>query len=65
MLFGSKNAKVTYQKLVNKMFIELIGKTMNVYVNDMLVKCLEAIDHVKHLAVAFQIIRSNRMRLIT
>lgn len=65
MLFGSKNAKVTYQKLVNKMFIELIGKTMNVYVNDMLVKCLEAIDHVKHLDVAFQILRSNRMRLIT
>ena len=38
MLFGLKNAKATYQRLVNMMFKEQIGKTMEVYVDDMLVK---------------------------
>ncbi|KAL5550933.1 hypothetical protein UlMin_001109 [Ulmus minor] len=38
MLFGLKNAGATYQRLVNKMFKDQIGKTMEVYVDDMLVK---------------------------
>ena len=39
--FGLKNAGVTYQKLVNKMFKKIIGKTMEVYIDDMLVKSME------------------------
>ena len=38
MLCGLKNARVTYQRLVNIMFKNLIEKTMEVYVDDMLVK---------------------------
>ena len=38
MLFGLKNARATYQRLANMMFKDLIGKTMEVYVDDMLVK---------------------------
>ncbi|KAL5570576.1 hypothetical protein UlMin_027151 [Ulmus minor] len=38
MPFGLKNAGATYQRLVNKMFKQQIGKTMEVYVDDMLVK---------------------------
>ncbi|XP_059441743.1 uncharacterized protein LOC132174049 [Corylus avellana] len=38
MPFGLKNAEATYQRLVNKMFQEQIGKNMKVYVDDMLVK---------------------------
>ena len=38
MPFGLKNAGATYQRLVNMMFGDLIGKTMEVYVDDMLVK---------------------------
>lgn len=45
------------------MFLDLIGKAMEVYVNDMLVKSLKAEDHVKHLDEAFQILRKYRMRL--
>ncbi|KAI5344038.1 hypothetical protein L3X38_011915 [Prunus dulcis] len=38
MPFGLKNARATYQRLVNKIFKEQIGKTMEVYVDDMLVQ---------------------------
>ena len=38
MPFGLKNAGVTYQRLVNKMFSPQIGRNMEVYVDDMLVK---------------------------
>ena len=38
MSFGLKNVGATYQRLVTKMFKPLLGKTMEVYINDMLVK---------------------------
>lgn len=31
------------------MFKELIGKTMKVYIDDMLIKSLRAKDHLEHL----------------
>ncbi|KAG7599336.1 Ribonuclease H-like superfamily [Arabidopsis suecica] len=36
MPFGLKNAGPTYQRLVNKMFAEQLGVTMEVYIDDML-----------------------------
>ena len=50
MAFGFKNARVTYQKLMNWMFKDLIGKSMEVYVDDMLVKSKMAGDHIGHLS---------------
>ena len=38
MPFGLKNAATTYQRLVNGMIKDLIRKSMEVYVDDMLVK---------------------------
>jgi hypothetical protein len=37
MPFGLKNARDTYQRLVNKMFKEQIRRNMVVYMDDMLV----------------------------
>ena len=37
MLFSLKNARATYQRLVTMMFKDLIGKRIEVYVDDMLV----------------------------
>ena len=58
-----KNAGATYHRLVSMMFKEMIGKTMEVYIDDMLVKRLKAIDHVAHLEETFGIIRRHRMTL--
>ena len=56
MPFGLKNAGAMYQRLVNKMFKEQIGKTMEVYIDDMLVKSLQAADHIAHLKEAFGVL---------
>ena len=48
MPFGLKNAGATYQRLVTKMFRPLLGKTMEVYIDDMLVKSKERPDHTTH-----------------
>ena len=38
MPFGLKNAGATFQRLVTKLFYKQIGKTMKVYIDDMVVK---------------------------
>ena len=42
MPFGLKNVGATYQRLVNKMFVDYLGDTIEVYIDDMLVKLLLA-----------------------
>ena len=53
MPFGHKNACATYQRLGNKMFKEQIGHTMEVYIDDILVKSLKAGDHIESLKETF------------
>ena len=55
MSFGLKNAEATYQRLVNRMFQKQIGATMEVYIDDMLVKSTKSNLHITHLSEAFQI----------
>jgi hypothetical protein len=43
--FDLKNAGATCQRLVNKMFKEQIGRNMEVYVDDMLLKSILALNH--------------------
>ena len=57
MPFGLKNAGVTYQRLMNKMFASFIGRSMEVYVDDMLVKSI------KDLRDCFNILRQYKMKL--
>ena len=61
MPFGLKNAGATYQRLVNKIFQDQIGHNMEVYVDDMLVKSVEAQEHIKDLQEAFGTLRKHRM----
>jgi len=63
MPFELKNAGATYQRLVNKMFNEHLRKTMEVYIDDMLVKSLKKEDHVKHLEECFAILNQYQMKL--
>ncbi|XP_022891987.1 uncharacterized protein LOC111406852 [Olea europaea var. sylvestris] len=62
MPFGLKNAEATYQRLVNKMFMDFISKTVEVYIDDMLVKCLKADNHVTHLNDTFRTLGRYRMK---
>ena len=61
--FGLKKAGVTYQRLVNIMFKEQINKTMEDYVDEILVKSKIASNHVTHLADTFNILIMYRMKL--
>ena len=63
MAFGLNNAGATYQMLVTKMFRPLVGKTMEVYIDDMLVKSKENPDHAEHLQEAFELLRAYGMKL--
>uniref|UniRef100_A0A804J640 Uncharacterized protein n=1 Tax=Musa acuminata subsp. malaccensis TaxID=214687 RepID=A0A804J640_MUSAM len=63
MPFGLKNAGATYQRTVNKMFAHQIGRNMEVYVDDMIVKSREAGTHLADLAEAFATLRKFGMRL--
>ena len=44
-----KNVGATYQRLVTKMFRPLLGSTMEVYIDDILVKSKQCPDHAAHL----------------
>ncbi|XP_010496006.1 PREDICTED: uncharacterized protein LOC104773139 [Camelina sativa] len=63
MPFGLKNAGATYQRLVNRMFEHQLGKTMEVYIDDMLVKSMEASSHLADLKVCFDILNQFEMKL--
>ncbi|CAL9019243.1 unnamed protein product [Prunus brigantina] len=63
MPFELKNAGATYQRLVNSLFAPLIGNTMEVYVDDMLVKSRTTDQHILNLSALFTILKKYRMRL--
>ena len=63
MPFGLKNAGATFQQMVNKVFKELIGSIMEVYIDNMLVKSLDRSDHLKHLEEAFALLRKFNVKL--
>ncbi|GKV39077.1 hypothetical protein SLEP1_g46896 [Rubroshorea leprosula] len=60
---GLKNAGATYQKMVTIVFHAQIGKNLEVYVDDIVVKSLKAEDHLTDLDETFNNLRKNRMRL--
>ena len=63
MLFGLKNVGATYQRLVTQMFRPLLGKIMEVYIDDMLAKSKERPDNTTHLQEAFELLRAYDMKL--
>jgi hypothetical protein len=63
MPFRLKNARATYQRLVNRMFRDHIGRNVEVYVDDMLVKCTQAPEHIADLREIFATLRCYKMKL--
>ena len=63
MPFSLKNVRATYQRLVTKIFQLLMGKTMEVYIEDMLIKSKECPDHIKHLQETYELLHTYGMKL--
>ena len=63
MPFGLKNVGATYQRLVNKMFSNQIGRKMEMYIDDMLVKSKEELTHLNDLRETFATLRQYQMKL--
>lgn len=63
MHFGLKTAGATYQRLVNKMFRDQIGRNIEVCMDDMLVKCWKAAGHLTNLEKTFNTLRKHQMKL--
>ena len=63
MPFELKNARATFQRMVKKVFKNLIGSTMEVYVDDMLVNSIQRADHLQHLDKAFNLFRQYKVKL--
>jgi hypothetical protein len=63
MPFGLKNAEATYQRLINRMFHDQIGRNVEVYVDDMLVKSKEEDSYLDDLGETFKTFRKYQIKL--
>ena len=63
MHFGLKNARSTYQRMMTKMFEPQLGKNVEVYINDMVVKSKLVSEHVMDLASIFETLREHKLHL--
>ena len=63
MLFGLKNAGSTYQIMMTRMFEPQLGKNIEVYIDNMVVKSKLESEHVNNLGNIFEILRRHKLRL--
>ncbi|XP_061373314.1 uncharacterized protein LOC133315664, partial [Gastrolobium bilobum] len=63
MPFGLKNAGATYQRMMNEVFKDLIGDSIEVYIDDMISKSQTPEQHLTHLQGVFNRLRKYNMRL--
>ena len=63
MPFGLKNAGSTYQRMMTKMFEPQLGKNVEVYIDDMVVKSKLVSEHLTDLVNIFEILRRHKLRL--
>ena len=63
MPFGLKNAGSTYHRIMTKMFEPELGRSIEVYVDDMVVKSKVVSEHLGDLTNIFGILRKHKLRL--
>ena len=63
MSFSLKNVGATYQRLMDYIFKEMHGRSVEVYVDDIFVKSDSWKQHIKDLQEIFQALRDHGMRL--
>nr|GEW84006.1 reverse transcriptase domain-containing protein [Tanacetum cinerariifolium] len=63
MPFGLRNAGATYQRLVDKAFHKQIGRNLEVYVDDLVIKSRTDDEIVRDVEETFKILRGVNMKL--
>ena len=63
MPFGLKNTGSTYQRMMTRMFESQLGKSIEIYVDDMVVKSKVVSEHLGDLGSTFGVLRKHKLRL--
>ena len=63
MPFGLKNAGATYQRMMTRMFRDKIGRTVEVYIDDMVVKSKQEGRHIEDLSGTFEVLWQHKLHL--
>nr|XP_023914213.1 uncharacterized protein LOC112025760 [Quercus suber] len=63
MPFGLKNTGSTYQRMMTRMFEPMLGKSIEVYVDDMVVKSKVVSEYFGDLGRTFDVLRKHKLRL--
>jgi len=63
MPFGLKNASATYKRMMMKVFKDMIGEQVKVYIDDIITKTQTGGNQVADLEAVFQTLRRHNMRL--
>jgi hypothetical protein len=63
MPFGLRNAGATYQRCMNHVFGEHIGRTVEAYVDDIVVKTKRAFDLLSNLETTFKCLKAKGVKL--
>ena len=63
MPFGLKNMGSTYQRMMTGMFEPQLGKSIEVYIDHIVVKSKVVSEHVGDLGAIFDILREHKLRL--
>ncbi|GJY25945.1 reverse transcriptase domain-containing protein [Tanacetum coccineum] len=63
MPFGLKNAGATYQRLVDKAFDSQVGRNIEVYVDDLVIKSYTEAEMIRDIEETFRTLRKINMKL--
>ena len=63
MPFGLKNTGSIYQRMVTWMFETQIGRNIEAYINDMVVKSKQVEEHLANLGETFSVLREHKLCL--
>ena len=63
MHFGLKNAGSTYQRMMTRMFEPQLGKNIEVYIDEIVVKSKLESEHINNLRNIFEILRRHKLQL--
>ena len=63
MPFGLKNAGATYQRMMIRMFEPQLGKNIEIYIDNMVVKSKAESEHVNDLENIFAILKKHKLQL--